>query len=552
MRGTAITVEDKIHLEWTSDSKSEWRELLRLVQSLADAKFSNTPEAHWELPASPFHAAALVTVLANHKTIFIEKGIEKLAKRYYFLLEWDRIGDRVFADKSNRPAWLRSYQNSGVEFVSELQLRAVIADDVGLGKTIEALTAIWKHHSDKQVLVVAPANVIYKWEREIRDPTQRFPWSGLWTADVLLSKATPNGNSQFTIVSYDIMRRRVDELIADQYDIVIFDEVHYVKNYKALRTKAAEKLAEKIPYIIGLTGTPLLNDRPIEMWSWLHMVNPTGWPSLWGSTGYGDRYCGGRTQYTTFLGATRLPELAERLKVTSIRRTKAEVLSELPALSIVPVPVRVSLAEYRKVEDNVREAIFALVPSSKGYWIAVLDRMNYLRQSVGQAKLGAVEEWASDFLDGNASHVKLVIYAHHKVVVKHLQSQLRRWGVLTITGDDKPADRDWAQLQFQSDDEHRVILISAAGSVGIDLFGIGQVEASNILFAELEWRPADFQQAWGRLHRMGQGNAVTAWILGALGTIDEYLMGRVESKDYIISRAIDDENMIKGILDGWR
>ena len=548
MKGTAIIVEDKIILEWTSSDRVAWKELLALVQGLADAKFSNTPEAHWELPASPFHAAALVAVLANHKTIFIEKGIEKLAERYIILLGWDRIGTASGRDQK----WVRAYQQSAVAFINFLGHRAVIADDVGLGKTIEALSAIYQYQRDALTLVVAPANVIYKWEREIRDPAHRFPWSGEWTAEVLLSKAAPNGNTQFTIVSYDIMRRRVDELIDDHYDLVIFDEVHYVKNYKALRTKAAEKLAEKIPYIIGLTGTPLLNDRPIEMWSWLHMANPTGWPSLWGSTGYGDRYCGGRTQYTTFLGATRLPELAERLKVTSIRRTKAEVLSELPALSIVPVPVRVDLKDYRKIEDNVRETILAMAPSSKGYWIAVLDRMNYLRQSVGLAKLGAVEEWAADFLEGNAPNVKLVIYAHHKAVVKHLRDGLDSWGVLTITGDDRPADRDQAQLQFQSDEEHRVIIITSAGSIGIDLVGTNGVEASNILFAELEWRPADFQQAWGRLHRMGQDNAVTAWILGALGTIDEYLIGRVESKDYIISQAIDDENMIRGILAGWR
>jgi hypothetical protein len=240
------------------------------------------------------------------------------------------------------------------------------------------------------------------------------------------------------------------------------------------------------------------------------------------------------------------------MKITSIRRTKAEVMSELPALSIVPVPVRVDLKDYRKIEANVKTAILALAPSSKGYWIAVLDRMNYLRQAVGLAKLGAVEEWASDFLEGNAPNVKLVIYAHHKAVVKQLREGLASWGVLTITGDDKPADRDRAQRQFQSDHDNRVIVISAAGGIGIDLFGVGDVDASNILFAELEWRPADFQQVWGRLHRMGQDNAVTAWVLGALGTIDEYMIGRVESKDYIISQAIDDENMIKGILEGWR
>ena len=549
MRGTAIIVEDKIHLEWTSDSKSEWRELLRLVQSLADAKFSNTPEAHWELPASPFHADAIIMTLVDYKTIFVDESIKKLAERYYNLLEWELEGDAW--DQSKMP-WVRGYQQSAIVFTKALDFRAVIADDVGLGKTIEALGAIWHYAIVGRVLVIAPANVIYKWEREIIDPTHRFPWSGEWSVQVLASTKDPLVSAQFTVVSYDIMRRRVDELKAQKYGILITDECHYVKSYRALRTKALEKLAEDIPHIIGMTGTPLLNDKPIEMWSWLHMVNATGWPSLWGSTGYGDRYCGGRTEYATFQGATRLTELSERLKATSIRRTKAEVMSELPALSIVPVPVKVNLKDYRKVEENVKEAILAMNPSSKGYWLSVLDKFNYLRQAVGNAKIGAVEEWATDFLGGNAPNTKLVIYAHHKAVVKHLMESLASWGVLTITGDDKPADRDRSQRLFQSDNEHRVVVISSAGSVGIDLFGLGPVDASNILYAELEWRPADYTQSWGRLHRMGQANAVTAWVFGALGTIDEYLMNRVESKDYTISQALDDDNMIRGILDGWR
>jgi len=551
MKGTAIIVEDKIVVEWDSDSldPKPWREMLRLIQSLADAKFVQRPEAHWELPASPFHAASLIKALTNHSEIFIEKGIEKLSERYYFLLEWEREGG---AWDQKRMPWVRPYQQSAITFVGALDQRAVVADDVGLGKTIEALGAIWQYARGSRVLVVAPANVIYKWEREILDPRQRFPWSSKWSAQVLVAVQTQSALSDFTICSYDIMRRRVDELATVGFDLIIFDEVHYIKNYKALRTKAAEKLAEGVPHIIGLTGTPLLNDRPIEMYSWLHIVRPRDWPELWGGTGYGDRYCGGRTQYTTFTGATHLPELADRLKTTSIRRIKAEVLSELPELLVSPVPAHVNLGEYKKIEKNVQEAILALSSSSKGYWISVLDRMGYLRLAVGKAKTQVAIEWATDFLDSQPPSRKLVIYCHHRDVVSAIADGLTSWGVVRITGDTKAADRDRYATSFQSEDNHRIMLISDAGGVGIDLFGIGGVEISDMLMVELPWRPADVEQAVGRLHRLGQRSSVSLWALEAKGTIDEYILLRLFQKDDLIAQVVGDHSIVQGLIDQWR
>ena len=546
MNGSAFTVGKNILLEWRSPDPVVWRALLVKVGALPDSKY-DPKLGQWMMPATPFHAKRLLDILPEGVVATID--IIQLANECDLLLAWDVLGESTAA-----PSWLRPYQISAVNFVQELEFRAVIADDVGLGKTIEALGAIWLHGvTPPRTLVVAPANVIYKWEREIRDPLRRFPWSGKWTAQVVPSKSTPIENVSFLVMSYDIMRSRVDELLRLGVGLLILDEVHYIKNYRALRTKAAEKLGAEIPAIVGLTGTPLLNDRPIEMWPWLSLTRPTEWPDLWGRQGYGNRYCGGRTHYGTFQDATNLDELAERLKTCTIRRTKTEVLKDLPPISIVPMPVKIPLTDYRKVERNVREAILALNPSSKGYWIHVLDRMNYLRSAVGKAKLGAAIEWATDFLESQPPLVKLVIYAHHKDVVKKLVEGLGYFtGVLVIDGRTKAKDRDVISQLFQADDEHRVIVISAAGGVGIDLFGVRGVEASNILFVELEWRPSDLVQAMGRLHRLGQSSAVTAWIMGALGTIDEYMMARVEAKDFTIAKVTDDENMMQGILEGWR
>jgi len=203
------------------------------------------------------------------------------------------------------------------------------------------------------------------------------------------------------------------------------------------------------------------------------------------------------------------------------------------------------------VSANVREAILAMSPNGKGYWINVLDKLNLLRQAVGQAKLPSVVSWAENFL--NNSDKKLVIYAHHRNVVATLTTKLQQYGVLWITGDVDAHRRDDRACAFQHDHVNHVMIISMAGGVGQDLFGIGGVNASNILFAELEWRPGDFEQAWGRLDREGQTLPVNAWILQARRTIDTYITRTVERKEAVIDAAVGGVPAIfREIIEDWK
>ena len=126
------------------------------------------------------------------------------------------------------------------------------------------------------------------------------------------------------------------------------------------------------------------------------------------------------------------------------------------------------------------------------------------------------------------------------------------WGVLKIVGSSRPKDRERDALAFQSNLENRVMIISAAGGMGIDLFGTNGIECSNLVFSELEWRPSDIDQAAGRLHRLGQHLAVTAWLFGAIGTIDDYMIQRLTEKDAIISQVVGDHSIVAEIIDQWR
>jgi len=239
---------------------------------------------------------------------------------------------------------------------------------------------------------------------------------------------------------------------------------------------------------------------------------------------------------------------ADRLNCDVFRRLKQDVLPELPPIQVSILPIVVDTSQYREIERNVQKQILALSPTSKGYWMSVLDKLNYLRQASGIAKIPAAVEWAKDFLEENDG--KLVIYAHHKRVGKELVAALAAFGADTISGDTPPRRRDELARCFRAEASPRVLVVTAAGGVGIDLFGEGR-DCSNIIFVELEWRPSDFAQAWGRLHRFNQTNSVNAWILQARGTLDTYMTRRVDDKAAVIDEIMGDPPVIKEIVREW-
>jgi len=542
MAKTVKLEDDRIRIEWHVARRDEWFRLLNRVKSLPDREFRKRPP-HWFIPATPFHARQVIQLLEP-------EGFD-IAAEIQEIIEHDKRerGGSKECDGQVLEG-VRPYQLVAVSYLCQNSGRAIVGDDVGLGKSIEALGFVYtqveiRRMSGLRILVVAPANVVYKWSHEILDPHARFPWSGLFTVGILEKTSAPMGQTDFTVVSYDILRRRQEELELAQFGCVILDEFHYIKSPAAARTKAARAVCKNAPYVIGLSGTPLLN-RPIEMFTMLNILDPKQWPSR---HNYGMRYCGGADNFGQFTGASNLRELRERLKPYMIRRLKQDVLPELPPIQVSILPIVVDTSQYREIERNVQKQILALSPTSKGYWMSVLDKLNYLRQASGIAKIPAAVEWAKDFLEENDG--KLVIYAHHKRVGKELVAALAAFGADTISGDTPPRRRDELARCFRAEASPRVLVVTAAGGVGIDLFGEGR-DCSNIIFVELEWRPSDFAQAWGRLHRFNQTNSVNAWILQARGTLDTYMTRRVDDKAAVIDEIMGDPPVIKEIVREWR
>ena len=459
----------------------------------------------WSIPMTSFHLRFALDVLKEY-------GFE-VSARLYTLIE-EKPTRFIHRDG------LYNFQSQAVDFLNKANGRALIADEQGLGKTIEALYWISTKPDIKSILVICPASVIYKWEAEI------LKWDKSRTVQVLRTSKEELSTKNYIIMSYSIMTRRNIELTEQVWDCVIFDECHKIKDSRASRSRVAKSIESK--HILALSGTPLVN-RPVEFYNILHMINPSQWGTWWSFT---QRYCGAHNTYwgRDVTGASNLEELSARLQNTMIRRLKKDVLQELPDITRTKIPILVDASEINQAYRNLWETLHKDREDTGGN--NVLAQLTTLRQAVGRAKVSTVVEIAKDLLDAN-SEKKIVIYAVHKEVVRMLEEELRPYGVSSITGDVNNEERSKRQLKFQNDYMPRIMIISIAGGEGIDLF-----RADGLIMGEREWSCTTEEQAEARLHRIGQKNAVEVFYPIAMNTIDEDIDSLIESKRYILGQVV--------------
>jgi SWI/SNF-related matrix-associated actin-dependent regulator 1 of chromatin subfamily A len=267
------------------------------------------------------------------------------------------------------------------------------------------------------------------------------------------------------------------------------------------------------------------------------MVAPKLFPSF---SKYAFRYCdpkpGWRGQGWRFDGATNIEELHERVKSVMIRRTKAEVLKELPpkVRSVLRVPIA-----NRKEYDRARTDFITWVKSTQGQKAAdsarraeALVRLGALKQIAAQGKLGSILQWTRDWLEETGE--KLVIFGVHRVILDTLAQELPESAV--VHGGTAQNVRERNILTFQTDPRCRVFIgsIKAAG-VGLTL-----TASSTVLFAELGWTPAEHDQAEDRVHRIGQtsDSVMIHYIVGE-ETIEQHIVEMIERKRDVLSRVLD-------------
>jgi len=448
-------------------------------------------------------------------------------------------------ERLNTPSPLYSYQELAVAFLeARIGTRgALIGDQPGLGKTIEALAFCSLHPQVKPILVVTQASIKRNWYREVE---KWLPNTSIQIIDQGKDKVDPDVD--VVIINYDLIWRSNIEkqLLAREFQIVIFDEVTYLKERSAKRTKAARKLGKAAEFTIGLSGTPILN-RPIEFYTFLNMISPKQFSSQFQ---FGMRYCNGYHNGFgyTFKGASRVSELRQLIHPLMIRRRKDEVLTELPDKSRQNIYIDMPgsyFQNYRAAELDLVQSLKSLSPDAeehddasqeyenKRMWL--LSKLNFLRHLVGLAKAEAAEEIITNFVD---SGEKLVVFGHHHDVMDTMETYLtkKKIGHVKVDGRTPNQDRQALIDRFQEDEDCMVFLASTAMGMGVTL-----TAASNALFVERQWTPGMEEQMEDRIHRIGQNRGVFIHYMQVENSIDAKMAKLVEYKRDVLAAVLDGE-----------
>ena len=533
-------------LAWVRGLDGEELRLEVLWDPAIGVAFGDLPGAQGTraVPLDPWLAEALDAFLARHGVAVNGDAVPVLER---LLDEHRRAADAVRRSRATEAeplpevaavlgGELAPFQWAAVRYALEAR-GTFLADEQGLGKTVEALATL-EADGAYPAVVVCPASMKLTWQREAER------WLPHRTVTVAHGRGSVAPAADITVLNYEIVAAHYEHLARHRPQALVIDESHYCKNPRAKRTHAVRRLAAAVPaggLRLALTGTPVLNHAE-ELIAQLRIIGRMD------DFGSGARFA---SQFRGMVSEERLHWHMRRR--CFVRRLKAEVLPQLPAKRQVVVPIALTnTAEYRLAERDVIEWLRTqpLDLSELNAKIAAtlraqrLAQLGTLQRLAARGKLAAALAWIDDFL---ASGEALVVFARH-IEVQH--AVLERFPTaLHLLGEDSLVAREASIAAFQEPSGPQLIV--AATRVAAQ--GITLTRASNVAFLELEWTPAMHDQAEDRCHRIGQRDAVTAWYLLAAKTIDETMARLIQSKRAVVAavtdgRIIDSDGLIDAVV----
>ncbi|APQ10987.1 helicase [Pseudomonas oryzihabitans] len=394
-----------------------------------------------------------------------------------------------------KPYSLMPHQPAGVRHLLQ-RTSALLADDMGLGKSRQAVIAAGIQSAGERILVVVLASLVINWEREIQAV---YP-------DARIARQRYQAHAQWVIVNYERLGDFV--AIADQFAVMIIDEAHRLKEPTAAWTRNGFDIAAKVPNRYLLTGTPVLN-RESELHTLLRLSgHPIGQLPL---TEFCERFAGS-------------PEFRQALRAEisdwMLRRRK-DVLPDLKGKQLQTVPV---------VLDELQQREYDAIRSADR---PVFARLGQLRQLLERVKVPVVMELLAE-LDPQD---KAILFCEYKESVATLQAlcEAAGLGCVTLVGTDSVTKRQKAIDRFQQDADCRIFIgtTSAAGT------GNNLTAANYVFFLGLPWTPGLQDQAEDRAYRKGQQRLVVVKIPLVEDSIDLQLWQMLKDKRRIASDLIE-------------
>ncbi len=445
---------------------------------------------------------------------------------------------------------LYPYQAVGTLFLAFTE-KALLADDLGLGKTPQALAAaklLREWHGINRVLVVTPASVKPQWGKEI----ERFTDDSYVVVSGSKQKRAEQYAQRafFTIVNYELFLRDLEHIHALGADLIVLDEAQRIKNWRAKTSQAIKELPRKFAFV--LTGTPLEN-RLEELYSIVEFLDDKllGPPWQFMAQHVIQDEWGGIIGYKDLEGVRRA------IAPILLRRRKGDVLADLPEridndfwLSLETEQERV----YRPLEKRLTE-LLRLPEWGPEQSAIALSLLTHLREAATAAQLvdpnvtsssklrelpALVEEIASE------GH-KMLIFSQWERMTRHAEAAIAKLGIrgrgsgegegirsVRLHGGLGMRARQRVIEQFTNDPKTMVFISTDAGGLGLNLQA-----ASFVINLDLPWNPAKVEQRIGRAHRIGQTQPVNVINMIAQDTIEQRVLDVLYSKQALFEEILD-------------
>lgn len=517
------------------------------------------------------YAKGLLKRLAGLSRVEIEPEVPESFEAEDSQARWER---RVSGISKAHPAWegsvgkmrmtLHPYQEQGILFAAAKR-RAFLADDMGLGKTVQAIgTALLLKElgAVKRVLVVCPASLKFQWKREIeRVCSASVEIIGGAARD--RDRRYRSGQAVFTLVNYELLYRDIAGVLSARPDLVILDEAQRIKNWETKIAQTVKRLQS--PFRLVLTGTPLENRLP-ELLSLSEFLNPRALGAPWKLVPTYTRF----DEEGRVAGYARLDELRARLGRFLLRRSRPEVLSQLPPRTDNHFWTPLTPAQ-REVHDDLGAQVVRLVNKWKRFkrltqedlrrlmmllnslrivsnaygqydWkaieaevLAAKSLTPELKRKIGSPKLEEFRRIISDLLETPGQ--KVVVFSQWERMLRLAELAVR--DLLAVAGarsvlfsGSLPLKKRAAEVRrFLEDPATRVFFSTDAGGVGLNL----QEGANCVVNLDVPWNPAVLEQRIGRVHRMGQKKSVEAIHLVSSESAEERILGLVVRKKALFS-----------------
>ena len=428
------------------------------------------------------------------------------------------------------------FQVAGVKWLLDHK-SALLADQMGLGKTIQAIVALrvlFRQGKARQALIVCPLSVAENWMQEFAnwapelrtirvagDPGQR---SDRWQAPV-----------EVKVVTYDSLRADIasSRFHNDDFDVCIIDEAQYIKNPQAARSRAVKRLSST--YKWALTGTPIESDVT-DAESVFQFVLGSNFSGVFGRA--------------PVVSAERLRAL---VKPYTLRRTYKDELVDLPELTSQSVWLELGGNQRQRYDAAERQGISELQRdgTTRMHVFALINKLKQICNLDPDSRQSTKLEYLRGQLDELvANDEKALVFSQYpRASLKQIAPRLSNFNPRRFDGSLNERERRDMIEDFQDGADCKVLLMGVkSGGIGVNL-----TRANHVFHFDLWWTPAAEDQATHRVYRIGQGRPVFVQSLHTLNTIEERIVDLLEQKrqlfDEVFDGISDDENLNKRLSD---